>query len=1022
MKKRFLSTIMALILVLSLLPMSALAAEGPGEGPKQTGPAAPTGSENAAGLPAPGEDGVITLTNSITLSAPLVIDEDTTIDLNGQTLTLPVLEKNQAGITVSNGAELVIQDSKTGGKLVDALAEDDKEQAPTNTDLIVVESGALEITGGTIGENRSNGHGATQIVKLKSDSAFKLSGGALAGYVAGLSIASGCKNVDVEISGGSVEGQHNGIFVEANVTGVNLKITGGEISGLGQVSGAGIQNNGAGTFVISGDTTTISGGKVAVQNKGNCTFTIHGGSFGKAGNGSSEYVSVSSTAGTFQIFGGSFATAPAEALIPAGLEAEKQQDGTFKIVTDANNPAAQIGDDTYGTLTQALQAAENMEGDVTITLLRNAESTPVVVPDDVTVDTGDGKYVYYGAIKLTDAAGAVEYYNTLPEAVSAAANREAAVLICAPNSYILFQANNADLHGSLTIEGNGATVTYSASKVPDGKDNFNRIAIENSVTFTDDVTLTIKNLNNISVWGYRKTEHTFTLNMTNCSLVGEDDNATSRVYISTSGGNGQNKYHLNQCTFSHPVASIFSDAAGEVNVTDCQILGGVTGINISNKSTSGDLSVVIDGCTFTDIMQSEDKEYYAAPIRIVSEAAGTTTATIKDCTFVLTDESNASKQPNGDILLYDAGKPGFVNVQITNTEAAVTSDASGKQEITKDQNKVFVINSGEDDTITLPALEDGWFWFDQNNTRYEGGTNAPASSSYTARQDSGTSSSGSGVTRYAVSVPSDVEGGTVKASPARASRGSTVTITVTPDEGYELDALTVTDSDGKAVAVTDKGDGKYTFTMPRGKVEIDASFKPAEEEPSGLPFTDVAEGAWYYGAVEYAYENGLMTGTSATTFAPNVTTTRAMLATLLYRLEGSPDLSNEILGYPYADVDADSWYGDAVYWARLNGVVTGISAETFDPNGAITREQMAVMLYRYADYKGYDVTQGGMAAQEYADYESISSWAVSAVDWAVNAGLISGTSATTLTPQGSATRAEIATILMRFVETFVPAE
>ena len=326
-----------------------------------------------------------------------------------------------------------------------------------------------------------------------------------------------------------------------------MKITGGEISGLGQVSGAGIQNNGAGTFVISGDTTTISGGKVAVQNKGNCTFTIHGGSFGKAGNGSSEYVSVSSTAGTFQIFGGSFATAPAEALIPAGLEAEEQQDGTFKIVTDANNPAAQIGDDTYGTLTQALQAAENMEGDVTITLLRNAESTPVVVPDDVTVDTGDGKYVYYGAIKLTDAAGAVEYYNTLPEAVSAAANREAAVLICAPNSYILFQANNADLHGSLTIEGNGATVTYSASKVPDGKDNVNRIAIENSVTFTDDVTLTIKNLNNISVWGYRKTEHTFTLNMTNCSLVGEDDNATSRVYISTSGGNGQNKYHLNQC-------------------------------------------------------------------------------------------------------------------------------------------------------------------------------------------------------------------------------------------------------------------------------------------------------------------------------------------------------------------------------------------------------------------------------------------------------------------------------------------
>ena len=287
------------------------------------------------------------------------------------------------------------------------------------------------------------------------------------------------------------------------------------------------------------------------------------------------------------------------------------------------------------------------------------------------------------------------------------------------------------------------------------------------------------------------------------------------------------------------------------------------------------------------------------------------------------------------------------------------------------------------------------------------------------------STGGSSVTRYEVAV-AETENGTVTVSPQRAARGRTVTITATPDKGYEVASVTVVDADGSAVEVTDKGNGKFTFTMPRGKVSVEVTFQPAEEEsepqPEGLPFTDVAEGDWYYDAVAYAWENDLMTGTSATLFAPNVTTTRAMLATLLYRLEGSPDLSNEILGYPYADVEADSWYGDAVYWARLNGVVTGITAETFDPNGNITREQMAVMLYRYADYKGYDITQGGMAAREYEDYETVSSWAVSAVDWAVNAGLISGTSATTLTPQGSATRAEIATILMRFVETFVPAE
>ena len=281
---------------------------------------------------------------------------------------------------------------------------------------------------------------------------------------------------------------------------------------------------------------------------------------------------------------------------------------------------------------------------------------------------------------------------------------------------------------------------------------------------------------------------------------------------------------------------------------------------------------------------------------------------------------------------------------------------------------------------------------------------------------------GGSVTRYEVSVPSDVENGTVKVSPARASRGQTVTITVTPDEGYELDTLTVTDADGKAVELTDKGDGKFTFTMPRGKVSISASFKAVEEEPqpSGLPFTDVAEGAWYYDAVSYAYENGLMTGTSATLFAPSTVTSRAMLATLLWRLEGEPTVTGAA---SFTDVAAGTWYTDAVAWAASEGGVNGVGdGSAFAPNDTITREQMAVMLYRYAQYKEYDVTQGGMAAREYADYESISSWAVPAVEWAVNAGLISGTSAATLSPQGSATRAEIATILMRFVEAFVPAE
>ena len=278
---------------------------------------------------------------------------------------------------------------------------------------------------------------------------------------------------------------------------------------------------------------------------------------------------------------------------------------------------------------------------------------------------------------------------------------------------------------------------------------------------------------------------------------------------------------------------------------------------------------------------------------------------------------------------------------------------------------------------------------------------------------------GGGVTRYEITVPSDVENGKITVSPTRAGQGSTVTITVTPDEGYELDSLTVTDADGNELTLTDKGDGKFTFTMPRGKVEIAASFKAVEEpQPSDFPFTDVTSGDWYYDAVVYAWENDLMTGTSATTFAPGMTTSRAMLTTLLYRLDGAPDLSDENLGYPYGDVDADSWYGDGVYWARLHGVVTGITSEIFNPNGDITREQMAAMLYRYAQYKGYDVT-GSADLSGYADADSVSGWAEYAMQWAVDAGLISGVGNNTLNPQGSATRAEIATILMRFCQQFV---
>ena len=191
------------------------------------------------------------------------------------------------------------------------------------------------------------------------------------------------------------------------------------------------------------------------------------------------------------------------------------------------------------------------------------------------------------------------------------------------------------------------------------------------------------------------------------------------------------------------------------------------------------------------------------------------------------------------------------------------------------------------------------------------------------------------------------------------------------------------------------------------------------EEPDtplgDLPYTDVDPDAWYAEAVAYAVEKGLMTGTSSTTFAPEATLTRAMMAQILYNLEGKPSLDNEVLGYPYADVDADAWYADAVYWARKAGLVSGYSEEKFGPNDPITREQLASILCRYAAYKGKDVSAKADLST-FTDASSASTWAVDSLKWAVSEGILSGKGNGRLDPTGTATRAEVAQMFRNYLE------
>lgn len=269
----------------------------------------------------------------------------------------------------------------------------------------------------------------------------------------------------------------------------------------------------------------------------------------------------------------------------------------------------------------------------------------------------------------------------------------------------------------------------------------------------------------------------------------------------------------------------------------------------------------------------------------------------------------------------------------------------------------------------------------------------------------GSSSSISAPTTYAVNVNAATNGA-VAADKKTASKGTTVTVTASPSKGYVVDAVKVVDKDGKDVAVTEK-DGKYVFTMPASAVTVTGSFKAETPAPVALPFTDVKSGNWFYDAVKYAYEQGLMTGTSATTFAPNGTMNRAMIVTVLYRLEKSPAVTG---ASKFTDVPAGQWYSDAVAWAAANKIVNGYDETTFGPMNAVTREQMAAILFRYEQVKGLENVTLEENLNRFPDQNKISAYAIPALQWAVGQKIINGNADGTLDPTGTATRAQVAQI------------
>lgn len=433
----------------------------------------------------------------------------------------------------------------------------------------------------------------------------------------------------------------------------------------------------------------------------------------------------------------------------------------------------------------------------------------------------------------------------------------------------------------------------------------------------------------------------------------------------------------------------------------------------TDGATNGKNAVVVKEATVLNVTEPTQVSF-TLPDSFVTALGSNPTPTI----YVKHTKSNGkayiySATLNGNTLTF-TNPNGFSTFTVTTTAPVATVNGIGYESLQEAANAAnngdeITVNSGTSHTLDFNTTKSvkvtnktgAEMTVKFNGTDKNIANNTTETFSYTRPS----SASGSTSTTYDVNVNAATNGA-VAADKKTASKGTTVTVTASPSKGYVVDAVKVVDKDGKDVAVTEK-DGKYVFTMPASAVTVTGTFKAETPAPVALPFTDVKSGNWFYDAVKYAYAQGLMTGTSATTFAPNGTMNRAMIVTVLYRLEKSPAVTG---ASKFTDVPAGQWYSDAVAWAAANKIVNGYDETTFGPMNAVTREQMAAILFRYEQVKGLENVTLEENLNRFPDQNKISAYAIPALQWAVGQKIINGNADGTLDPTGTATRAQVAQI------------
>ena len=837
--------------------------------------------------------------------------------------------------------------------------------------------GTVSISGGTVTAT-GTGEGSGIV-----DGTTTISGGTV--IATGTGDGSGIGNGTTTISGGTVNatGSGKGLGIEGDVT-----ISGGTVTAIGGSKGAGIGGRGI------DDGGHGSYGRFSTGEDGSAVIFASSFSFVNDGdNNRLNWQGVIFEGNQGQVYGRAVLSADKKLMIASGKtltipkDAELINNGTMTNNGIVNNSGTVTNN---GTMTNNGTWTNKVNG---ITL--SPESVPnLAVPDSETLTAT----VTWGTVSRTSVSNATDE----PATLSWESSNETFATVT--GGTVTTPGGTVTVEGTVKAVSEGtATITVAA---PAQDDPFQDICIVNVIQPVTGVTLDKGNLSltvretgslTATVLPDNATNKNVTWTSSDTGVARVDSSGTvtavgpGTATITATAQDGSGQCASCTVTVTQPVTGVTldKDTLSLTVGTTATLQATVTPTNASNQaiswSSSNETVATVENGRVTAHQAGQATITVTTQDGSFSDTCAVTVTTVP-VTGVTLDKTNLSLTVGGTEALTATVHPD----NATNKNIAWTS--SNNSVATVDSTGTVTAVSAGTATITATAADGG----------YE------ATCTVTVTR------SGGGTPTYSVSLPGKVEGGTVTANKRYAVEGETFRFTVTPDEGWELNTLTVTDSKGKEIDLTHKGGNEYTFKMPAGRVEIEVSFREIEVE---LPFTDVPEGAWYADAAAYVYEHGLMAGTSATTFAPDATTSRSMIATILWRMAGSPAVNYAM---NYTDVAQGQWYTEAIRWAASEGIVSGYG-DSFGTDDPITREQLATMLWRYAQTEGYDVSIGeDTNILSYTDVADLSEYAIPAMQWAVGAGIITGTGdGSTLTPQGQATRAQAAVMLMRFCEEYV---